>query len=196
MPSPTRQRIVEAADRMFYENGYGASSFADLAGAVGISRGNFHHHFRTKGDLLTAVVDARLSTTRAMLDAWADETPDPLDRVRRFVEIVATNREDIDRYGCPVGTLTAELAKLDHPERPHAVAVFDLFRAWLREQIAAAGRPGDADELAMHVLAFSQGVATLSTAFRDAAFVRREIERMNARLETLLTDPSPDSENP
>ncbi len=194
MPTPTRQRIIDVANRVFYENGYGASSFADLAGAVGISRGNFHHHFRTKDELLTAVVDARLSSTRAMLGTWSDQTPDPLDRVRRFVEIVATNREDIDRYGCPVGTLTAELAKLDHPERAHAVAVFALFREWLREQLAAAGRPQDADELAMHVLAFSQGVATLSTAFRDADFVRREIDRMNAWLDTLVTDPSPDSE--
>ncbi|MBM7774042.1 AcrR family transcriptional regulator [Actinokineospora baliensis] len=174
----TRERIVDTADRLFYEQGYAHTSFASIAMAVGISRGNFYHHFKTKDDILAEVIKVRLARTRDMVAGWAADETNPLDRIRRFVEIVLVNRTDIENYGCPVGTLTAELAKLDHPAREHAVAVFGVFRDWLREQFEALGQP-DADGLALHVLTFSQGVAALSNAFHDRAHVDREVARMS-----------------
>ncbi|MGD9385294.1 MAG: TetR/AcrR family transcriptional regulator, partial [Thioalkalispiraceae bacterium] len=41
-----RQRIVAAADQLFYQHGYENTSFSDIADAVGISRGNFYYHFK------------------------------------------------------------------------------------------------------------------------------------------------------
>lgn len=178
----TRERIIDTANRLFYERGYEQTSFASIAQSVGISRGNFYYHFKTKDEILQAVIEARLSSTREMLTAWGEESSDPLERVRRFVEIVVTNQGDIEDYGCPVGTLTNELAKLDHPSRKHAVGVFDEFRSWLREQFESLGAADEADALAMHVLSFSQGTATLSNAFHDRDFVNREVARMNTWL--------------
>ena len=63
----TRQRIVEAADELFYRQGYEHTSFADIADSVRISRGNFYHHFKSKDDILDAVIALRLATTRDML---------------------------------------------------------------------------------------------------------------------------------
>ncbi|GIF17094.1 TetR/AcrR family transcriptional regulator [Actinoplanes teichomyceticus] len=181
----TRAQIVEAADRLFYEQGFEHTSFTAIAEAVGISRGNFYYHFRTKDEILAAVIDSRVAATRAMLRRWAAETPDPAQRIRLFIHIVLTNGADIRAFGCPVGTLTAELAKLRHPARPEAVAVFTLFRAWLADQFAALGHePGAADAKALHVLAFSQGVAALANAFGEEDFVHREV----ARLERWLAD--------
>lgn len=178
----TREQIIDTANRLFYEHGYEQTSFASIAQAVGISRGNFYYHFKTKDEILQAVIEARLSSTRTMLAAWSEESSDALERIRRFVEIVITNQGDIENYGCPVGTLTNELAKLEHPSREHAVGVFDVFRAWLREQFEHLGASEEADALAMHILSFSQGVATLSNAFHDRDFVDREVARMNSWL--------------
>lgn len=184
MASSTREQVVVAADRLFYEHGYEHTSFASIASAVGISRGNFYHHFKTKDEILQAVIERRIGGTREMLTAWADAAPSPLQRIFSFVEIVVANRDDIERFGCPVGTLTSELAKLDHPCRPHAVGIFELFRTWLREQFEQLGR-ADADDLALHVLTFSQGVATLSNALGDRAYVEREVQRLEAWLRDL-----------
>ncbi|MFE0462972.1 TetR/AcrR family transcriptional regulator [Kitasatospora sp. NPDC058965] len=181
----TRAQIVDAADRLFYEHGYEHTSFAAIAEAVQISRGNFYYHFKSKDQILDAVIAARLERTRGMLDCWTAGESNPAGRIRRFVEIVVTNRADIQDHGCPVGTLTSELAKLDHPALGEAKGLFVLFRSWLGEQFGALGQYDRADELAMHVLAFSQGVATLAQAFRDEDFIRREVERMLAWLTTV-----------
>lgn len=174
----TRAQIVEAADQLFYRQGFEHTSFAAIAEAVQLSRGNFYYHFKAKDDILDAVIGARLARTRQMLQEWEDEEPGPAGRIRKFIEILLTNSADIQSYGCPVGTMTAELAKLDHPSFAQASGLFTLFRAWLREQFTLLGYRERADELAMHVLALSQGVATLAAAFRDEDFIRREVRHM------------------
>lgn len=174
----TREQIVDAADDLFYRQGFEHTSFADIAGVVGISRGNFYHHFKSKDEILDAVIEARLAKTQAMLDGWAAGGETPADRIGSFIGILIANRADIARYGCPVGTLTTELAKLGHPAQGDASRLFVLFRTWLRQQFAALGR-ADADDLAMHVLARSQGVATLAAAFGDERFIRREVEDLH-----------------
>lgn len=174
----TRDHIVEAADRLFYRQGYEHTSFADIADAVQISRGNFYYHFKTKDEILDAVIEARLAYTQQMLDRWHTEGKDSADRIRSFTHMLVANRADIKRYGCPVGTLCTELAKLNHGSRDDANKLFTLFRTWLRRQFAALGRAHDADALAMHLLARSQGVATLANAFHDDKFIRQEVKLM------------------
>ena len=51
----TRDHIVEIADQLFYQQGYEHTSFADIAEAVNISRGNFYYHFKAKDEILNAV---------------------------------------------------------------------------------------------------------------------------------------------
>jgi TetR/AcrR family transcriptional repressor of nem operon len=174
----TRDQIVEAADRLFYRQGYEHTSFSDIADAVRISRGNFYYHFKTKDEILDAVIGARLANTRTMLERREIEGKDPEDRIRRFIYILIANRADIKRYGCPVGTLCGELAKLGHAAQAEANQLFTLFRAWLRRQFSLLGREADADALAMHLLARSQGVATLANAFHDEKFIRQEVKEM------------------
>lgn len=187
----TRASIVELADRLFYERGFDNTSFTDIAEAIGISRGNFYYHFRTKDEILDAVIRVRMRNTQLMLEAWEIQAEDPAGRIRCFIRIVITNETKIMRHGCPVGTLCAELAKLGHPSHADASGIFLLFRDWLGRQFALLGRTRDADALAMHVLAFSQGVAALANAFRDPDFVRREVSRMCAWLDTVVAPVPP-----
>jgi len=181
----THNQIVEAADTLFYQHGFEHTSFADIAKVVKISRGNLYHHFKAKDDILDAVIDIRLARTQEILDRWENEGKTPEDRIRSYIQILITNWDKIKHYGCPVGTLCTELAKLNHSSQSEANKIFTLFRVWLREQFTLLGRKDDADELAMHVLVWSQGVATLGNAFNDKKFIRQEVQKMNDWLASL-----------
>jgi TetR/AcrR family transcriptional regulator, transcriptional repressor for nem operon len=183
----TRGQIVAAADQLFYRQGYAHTSFSDIAGAVKISRGNFYYHFKTKDEILDAVIAARLADTRAMLERWEADGDGPADRIRSFILMLTANRGDIKRYGCPVGTLSSELAKLGHAARGDANALFTLFHTWLRRQFALLGC-GGADALAQHLLARSQGIATLANAFQDEKFIQREVSILCAWLDACIAD--------
>lgn len=181
----TRERIVETADQLFFEHGYEHTSFADIAEAVALSRGNFYYHFKSKDDILEAVIDLRMNKTQAMLDSWAALAHTPTERIERFIEMMTMNGPQIVRHGCPVGSLCTELAKLDHPALPHANALFTLFRRWLATQFEQIGGQRDADNLAMHLLARSQGIATLANAFKDEAFIQHEVLQLHQWLRTV-----------
>ena len=184
----TADRIVDCADDLFYRQGFEATSFADIAAAVGISRGNFYYHSTATDALLEAVIARRMANTTAMLRDWEIAGEGPAERIRSFIDILIRNRDKIEQYGCPVGSLSTELAKLNHTAQDEAARIFTLFRVWLRRQFEKLGRASDADALAMHLLVRSQGVATLSAAYRDPAFVEREVTSMCAWL-SAITEP-------
>ena len=174
----TREVIVEEADQLFYQQGYEYTSFADIADAVKISRGNFYYHFKSKDEILDAVINLRLTKTQNMLERWDIAGNTPTDRIKSFIHILIVNQDKIKQHGCPVGTLTTELAKLNHPNQAKANQLFTLFRSWLSEQFLLLGCKDDADDLAMHLLARSQGVATMATAFQDDSFIKNEVDLM------------------
>jgi AcrR family transcriptional regulator len=186
MPSSTtRNSIIEKADTLFYEGGFEATSFADIATAVGISRGNFYHHFKTKDEILDAVITHRMERTRCMLEMWHEASQGPRDRILSFISLVITNQAKIMAFGCPVGTLCSELAKLGHIAKGRAAEIFTLFRDWLAGQFRMLGAGGQAEDLAAHVLAWSQGVAVIASAFQNEVFIRREVAGITAWLDAL-----------
>jgi len=174
----TNNQIVEAADRLFYQQGFEHTSFANIAEVVQISRGNFYYHFKTKDEILDAVIKFRLAKTQMMLDKWEVEGETPADRIRSFINIMIVNRVKIKRFGCPVGTLSTELAKLNHSSKKEANKLFTLFRVWLKQQFIELGHKSKADNLTMQLLARSQGVATLANAFHDEKFIKQEVRQM------------------
>ena len=66
----TQQRIVHAALTIIALKGFSAASMDDFCLAVGCSKGGLYHHFRTKTDVLRAVV-ARLRQADALLPPFA-----------------------------------------------------------------------------------------------------------------------------
>ncbi|MBN7819961.1 TetR/AcrR family transcriptional regulator [Bowmanella yangjiangensis] len=179
-----REQIVAEADRLFYQQGFEFTSFANIAEAVQISRGNFYYHFKSKDEILEAVIARRLANTQAMLDSWQLQGDSPRARIGCFIQILIANSSKILKFGCPIGTLSTELAKLNHQALDRANGLFSLFRQWLGEQLMAMEfTPQQADTLAMHLLARSQGIATLANAFNDMSFIEQEVELLNQWLD-------------
>jgi len=172
----TKDEIIESADQLFYKKGFEKTSFADIANEVNISRGNFYHHFKSKDEILSAVIEYRLEKTEEMLESWQLKGKNPIERIQSFVHILIVNLTKIKLYGCPVGSLTTELNKLEHSSRGEANQIFSLFRDWLKSQFVELGFRNNADKYAMHVLARSQGIATLANAYQDEAFVNYEVK--------------------
>lgn len=186
----TRDRIIETADRLFYQKGFEYTSVADIAAAVEITRGNLTFHFKTRDDILEAVIVLRLQRTRGMLDQWETEGCNATKRIQSFINILIMNRAKILLHGCPVGTLCTELAKLEHAALAHANKIFSLFRDWLKRQFEQLGCGRESRAHAMHLLGWSQGTATLAQAFHDEGFIRAEVRRVNEWLAGLGQHPA------
>ncbi len=167
-----RQRIIGAADNLFYRSGYNQTSFQDISDATGIPRGNFYYYFKTKDEILNAVVDTRILELKKMLKQCDADTDDARERLLMFSNMLERSREDVIRSGCPIGTLNSELAKNDSVLHEKSSQVFILLRDWIKQRFGDLGLD-NADDLAMDLLAKLQGVTVVACAFQDDAFVKR-----------------------
>ncbi|MCW8831389.1 MAG: TetR/AcrR family transcriptional regulator [Gammaproteobacteria bacterium] len=179
-----RQLIVEAADQLFYTRGYHQTSFRDISDATGIPRGNFYYYFKTKDDILTAVVEARLHVYGDILKACEQKSSDPRQRLLCFSNMLEKFEDSIVVAGCPIGTLCSELAKDEDDLQQVARAVFSMKRNWLAEQFSALNCK-DADDKAMDMLARMQGVTVMASAFSDREFIHRSLAEIQAWINSL-----------
>ena len=172
-----RQRIIEAADQLFYRRGYNQTSFQDISDATGIPRGNFYYYFKTKDDILDAVVASRCDSFVTMLKENESSTDDPRERLFFLADMLDRNQDSVLDSGCPVGSLSSELAKEGNALQHKSRRVFDVVRQWTASQFEALGL-ANADELAMDLLARIQGVTVMACAFKDAAFLQRSLKQI------------------
>lgn len=180
-----RQRILDAANRLFYTQGYNQTSFTEIADVTGIPRGNFYYYFKSKDDILAAVIEDRLQRIRALLAEWDKEFATPRERLQRFVTMLAYSKDNAVRYGCPIGSLSVELSKTQLAMQAKTKAMFDIFVAWLTIQFNALGQRKTAHKLALHLLARMQGISLVANAYADPDFLQKEVAELHKWVEAL-----------
>ena len=167
-----RQRIIEAADNLFYRRGYNQTSFQDISDATGIPRGNFYYYFKTKDDILNAVVDTRIADLTVMLNHCESAAIDARERLLMLSNMLEHRQDDLIQSGCPIGSLCTELAKDEPALHEKSKQAFVLLRNWIKLQFESLGL-NNADDLAMDLLAKLQGVSVLACAFKDVEYITR-----------------------
>ncbi|MBS1187612.1 MAG: TetR family transcriptional regulator [Burkholderiaceae bacterium] len=79
----TRERILDAAEDVFFDKGVSNTSLNDVAQAAGVTRGAIYWHFKNKADLFNAMCERVRTPIREKIEAIADEkTTDPLGQMR------------------------------------------------------------------------------------------------------------------
>jgi len=81
-PGYSREQILAVAIDLFNERGYDATSVADLATRLGVSKSALYHHFASREELLEVAVDDALTALEHVLDDPAAQTGAPIDRLR------------------------------------------------------------------------------------------------------------------
>ena len=180
-----KQHIVEATDNLLYQKGFNHMSFSDIAEASGLSKGNLYYYFKTKEDVLAAVIDERVSNMKKMLQHWDDEFSDPLQRLKRYANIPLNEAANVIHYGCPMGSLNIELAKSQFDLQQLSKKQFDVFKNWIKAQFKSLSPKSNAEDLAIHLLVLTQGVATMSQVYADKKIITREVKKIECWLEEL-----------
>jgi AcrR family transcriptional regulator len=171
-----RKLIINAANKLFYEKGYNQTAFSEVAEVSRIPKGNFYYYFKSKDELLEAVIDDRLNGIRQMLKEWDREYPEPRQRLLRYAEIPLNELDGVVRYGCPMGSLNVELGKSQLVLQSRATEMFTLFLEWLQQQFMELqyGKV-ESRNLALHLISVLQGATLIGNVYRDPAFIEREV---------------------
>jgi AcrR family transcriptional regulator len=178
-----RARLVANAADLLHRQGVPATTLAQVAQAADIPAGNVYYYFKTKDDLVRAVIDAQSEQVRTMLDSLQSRRS-PAARLKALLQQWVQMAELVARYGCPFGTLTAELDRRDDGLDREAAKPIGLIIGWAEDQFRQLARR-DARDLAIHLFAGVQGAALLASAFRDPQLVTSQIRLLERWIDTL-----------
>jgi len=73
-PEQTVQHILTVAAQLFTEKGYEKTSIQDILDALGMSKGAIYHHFKSKDEILNAVMEQQFAYSARMLDQLVVDT--------------------------------------------------------------------------------------------------------------------------
>ncbi len=180
-----RRAILQACDDLLYHKGFNQMSFSDIADASGVPRGNLYYYFKTKEEVLAAVIDHRLGNMKIMLREWETTIDSPLNKLKRYVRISLNELDNVLQYGCPMGSLNSELGKTQPELKKISKMQFEVIRPWLHKQFRLLQPVGDAETLTMHLLVRTQGLALMASIYGDRKLVKREVESINTWLDSL-----------
>jgi AcrR family transcriptional regulator len=138
-PTGTRIRILDAAEVLFARHGFDGTSTAKLAHAVGVPKGLLFYYFPTKPDILTALLDERLST--AVLDPGVLAVPN--DPVQTLVNLGQRVRGDR-----AASHMLRDVIWHESRIRPEVHAALTRYRHTLHDAVSTAlqaSLPGNVD---------------------------------------------------
>jgi len=194
MPTATRERLVDTARDLFWEQGYTATGIAQILDAAGARSGSLYYFFPTKEDLLLAVLEwYKANLDAAVVQPVFQHVHDPIERIFGILDgyrrmLVATKFQ----HGCPVGSLALELANSHPAARALLAQNFTNWRKVIEQCLNdAAGRlPQNLDkqQLALFVLTTMEGAVMLARTYRSVEPYHAAVTQLRKYFEHLLHD--------
>ena len=176
---------LSAALRLFWRQGYEASSLNELTETMGISRSSLYASFGNKHDVLLAAIELYVKEALADLTRIVDSTADPRVAVRSM--LVRLAEPDGGERGCFLVNCITELAPGDPEVASIARRVLSRVERLLGEALVAASAPaplprGEARVRARALLSVAYG----ATLMRKSGLTRGDVRKMLASVDPLI----------
>lgn len=196
-PSAGKEKILNAAEKLFAVSGYHGASLRDITRAAGVEVGLSSYHFRSKDDLYQQVLSRRAPEMAAALAAALAVTSQRQggkDALRAILHAyVQTHLERLhseDAGWRDYLRLAAEAGLLLHRSdlSESAVQHYAPVLAQFRNALAAATGTGDQEELGRHFHIFQMAVLGLITENPDRFASPHDLHRHEETLARTLID--------
>ncbi len=140
-PNGARGRLLTEAARLFREKGYERTTVRDLAAAVGIQSGSLFHHFRSKEEILKAVMVETIRLNTALMQAAMEAAETPRQKLRALVraELESINGQT----GEAMAVRALEWRSLSEDSRAEVLELRDIYEALWLEVLGALKERGD-----------------------------------------------------
>lgn len=136
-----REQLIAVSAQLFREKGYDNTTVRDIAAAAGIQAGSWFYHFKTKQEILAAIMEQGMARSLATIEAIADEPLAPRQALHRLVEVHLHTLLAPDHHF--IAVLLYEWRALDHESRARIVDLKDRYEAVWDRVIAALHQSGD-----------------------------------------------------
>lgn len=138
-PTP-RQKLLDAACRMFYEQGIGATGIDRLLAEAGVAKMTLYNAFGSKDGLVLEYLRQRYGGfVPALRSALQERFTQPAERILGVFDILDEWFHDPGFRGCPLLNAAVEISEPTHPARESVTNLVGEFRDYMEELAKDAG---------------------------------------------------------
>jgi AcrR family transcriptional regulator len=177
----TEQRILDASTKLFYANGYHATTMRDIASEVGIKAGSLYNHYGGKEEILLRIC---IETSRRLYDgavATLEGVDDVEEQLRKFIMWHVTFHAEYREASRVTDT---QLPYLQPDNRQAVIEIRDSHEKLLRDILARGAKQRRWRSSNLRVI--SIGIETMCTEV-DAWF-RADGELTSEQIAAIYTD--------
>ena len=128
--SDMKERLLDAAMDLIWENSYGATSVDAICDRAGAKKGSFYYFFKSKSELAAAALEDCWNKKRAEMDSIFSPTVPPLERFDRYFDFVHDRLAEVQKkcgsiLGCPFISVGSEVSTQDQIVRETIDRIMD-----------------------------------------------------------------------
>lgn len=180
----TRERILDAAQRLVIDRGFAATSIDAVLEAAATSKGAFFNHFPSKDSLAVALVERyAASDIEFLTDALAHAATSgatPRDRALAFLQFFEDAADQLvtETVGCLYTSVLSDLELITPATQGAVEKAIDSYRGEYAALLRAAMPERsdiDIEDLSDHVWVTFEGAYLLARATSDPSHLRRQL---------------------
>lgn len=134
-----RERILDTAGRLFYEQGFRAVGIDTIIAEADVAKMTLYAHFPSKDDLIVAYLERSDAEGWKWLEEATAGQATPKEKLIAIFESLSERADGAACFGCPVQATAAEFPDPEHPGHKVALANKEKVRAHLRDLAEEAG---------------------------------------------------------
>jgi TetR/AcrR family transcriptional regulator, transcriptional repressor for nem operon len=178
-----RDRLIASAVELIYSHGVERPTLAEIAEAAEVPPGNVYYYFKTKDELIEAVIESRAGQVSDLLETL-DRRRTPAARLKALARNWLDAKDMVVAQGCPLGTLSVELVDHGQGLDRQAGNLFAALVDWSEAQFRELGAR-DPRGQAVTLISTVQGAALLTSAFRDPEILVSQVHRLERWIDSL-----------
>ncbi len=178
-----RVRLIEAADKLFYEQGVNVTTLANIASLAEVPLGNVYYYFKSKESIVLAVIERRRQAIQAQFSTW--NVLNNKGRLKSLIELNANQGNQTVSFGDWLGSLCQELCKQTGEISSAASGLLKDVLAWCETQFKEMGKGEKSHTLALALLSGLQGVSLLTLTLKDPNVIEQQSGYLINWLETV-----------
>lgn len=181
--SDKRERLVKAAKQLIHEQGSAQTTLADIARESKVPLGNVYYYFKTKDDIVNAVIEERMDEFCGVLRR-CDCERDPRCQLIALTKTISRMADVLAEKGCPIGSLVLELGKCPSSLSDRADAIVKRQIEWAAERFEQLGA-SEPRKRALHLVGAIQGACLTGHVLKDPKVVRQQMTELEDWINTV-----------
>ncbi|WP_417624936.1 TetR/AcrR family transcriptional regulator [Paremcibacter congregatus] len=176
--------VVQVARRLFQAQGFGRTTYSDIAKAMGISAQQVKDYFPDLEDVCHAVISDYLDQQADAFEGFSRES-NPRQRLSLYLDSFSADAENLITEGCPMTNLYMDVKRGNAALADHAAKLLQHRLNWTKQQFVLITRVAEVSDQPERLVSALHGIIIMAQVTGDTRLIRSQIIQLKSWIRSM-----------